>query len=160
VDHWRNVFWKIFLENFMFCNKFLRSNIIWHNSFAKFLEECMFSSKILRSKSNRIIVWNFWGQQGFVTKKTDYMFCSKKLNNNKVWQKNYVKFLSYRNFDIIIVCLFEVQYYSNMCKVCVCVCVCLVFKNVLLLLREIIRVGEIVVNIMFNIYVGFLYGWL
>jgi hypothetical protein len=149
VDHWRSVFWRIFLENNMLCNKFLRSNKVWHNSFANFLEECMFSSKILRSKSNRIIVWNFWGSTRICKKKIDYMFCSKHLKNNKVWQKQYVESWSYRKFDIIIMCLFEVQYYSNMCKGCVC----LVFKNVLLLLRE------IVVNIMFNVYVGFLYGW-
>lgn len=148
------------MENFIFCNKFLRSNKIWHNSFANFLEECIFSSKILRSKSNRIIVWNFWGQQGFITKKLIICFVAKIWKITRFGKKNYMNFLSYRKFDIIIVCLFEVQYYSNMCKVCVCVCVCLVFKNVLLLLREIIRVGEIVVNIMFNIYVDFLYGWL
>ncbi len=39
-----------------------------------------------------------------------------------------------------------------------CVFLCLILKNVLLLMREIIGIGEIAVNIMFNVYVGFLYG--
>jgi hypothetical protein len=45
-----------FLEKFMFCNKFLRFDKVWPNSFANFLEECMFSSKILKPKSNRILL--------------------------------------------------------------------------------------------------------
>jgi hypothetical protein len=93
----------------------------------KLLEECMFSSKILRSKSNRIIVWKFWGSIRICNKKIDYTFCSKNLKNNNVWQKHYVKFLSSRKFDIIIVC---VCLRSNIIQTCVrCVCVCVFVFN-------------------------------